>query len=37
MTKKTRAVLSRRALLAAGASVPLVSIMSRRAGAADFT
>jgi TRAP-type transport system periplasmic protein len=37
MTKTSEAFLSRRAVLAAGASVPLVSILSRRAGAADFT
>jgi tripartite ATP-independent transporter DctP family solute receptor len=37
MTKKSKAVLSRRAVLAAAASVPLVSILSRRASAAEFT
>jgi TRAP-type transport system periplasmic protein len=37
MTKETKAGLSRRAVLAAGVSVPLVSILSRRASAAEFT
>jgi TRAP-type transport system periplasmic protein len=37
MTKKSKAVLSRRAVLAAAASVPLVSILSRRASAAEYT
>ena len=37
MTKETKAGLSRRAVLAASASLPLVSILSRRASAAEFT
>ncbi|MGA7809593.1 TRAP transporter substrate-binding protein [Bradyrhizobium sp.] len=37
MTKEAKAGLSRRAVLAAGASAPLVSILSRRASAAEFT
>jgi TRAP-type transport system periplasmic protein len=37
MIKETRKGLSRRALLAAGASIPIVSVLSRRSDAADFT
>lgn len=37
MTKVSRTGLSRRAVLAAGASIPLVSILSRRGDAAEFT
>src|SRR5215475_9761878 len=37
MTKESKAGPSRRALLAAGASIPLVSILSRRGDAAEFT
>ena len=37
MTKESKAGLSRRAVLAASASIPLVSILSRRANAAEFT
>ena len=37
MTKANRTGLSRRALLAAGAAIPLVSILPQRSGAADFT
>lgn len=37
MTNKTKAGLSRRVVLAVGASVPLVSILSRSASAAEFT
>ena len=37
MTKELKAGLSRRAVLAATASIPLVSILSRRADAAEFT
>jgi tripartite ATP-independent transporter DctP family solute receptor len=37
MTKETKKGLSRRALLAAGASIPMVSILSRRGDAAEFT
>ncbi len=37
MTKESRTGLSRRAVLAAGASIPLVSILSRRGDAAEFT
>jgi len=37
MTKEAKAGLSRRAVLAASASFPLVSILSRRANAAEFT
>jgi len=36
MTKQTKKGLSRRAVLAAGASIPLVSILSRRGDAAEF-
>src|SRR5207237_6669718 len=37
MTKESKGSLSRRAVLAASASIPLVSILSRRANAAEFT
>ena len=37
MTKVSRTGLSRRVVLAAGASIPLVSILSRRGDAAEFT
>jgi TRAP-type transport system periplasmic protein len=37
MTKKSKAGVSRRALLAASATIPLVSILSRHANAAEFT
>src|SRR6476646_7321897 len=36
MTKEAKAGLSRRAVLAASASLPLVSILSRRANAAEY-
>lgn len=37
MTKVSKTGLSRRVVLAAGASIPLVSILSRRGDAAEFT
>ncbi|MCP3464049.1 MULTISPECIES: TRAP transporter substrate-binding protein [unclassified Bradyrhizobium] len=37
MTKETKKGLTRRAVLAAGASIPLVSILSKRGDAAEFT
>jgi tripartite ATP-independent transporter DctP family solute receptor len=37
MTKEAKASLNRRALLAASVSVPLMSMLPRRAGAAEFT
>ena len=37
MTKQSKTGLSRRVVLAAGASIPLVSILSRRGDAAEFT
>jgi tripartite ATP-independent transporter DctP family solute receptor len=37
MTKATKAGLSRRAMLAAGAAIPLAAMLSRPAGAAEFT
>ncbi len=37
MAEESKAGLSRRAVLAASASIPLVSILSRRANAAEFT
>jgi tripartite ATP-independent transporter DctP family solute receptor len=37
MTKDTKAGLSRRAMLAAGAAIPLAAMLSRPAGAAEFT
>ena len=37
MTKKTKIGLTRRAMLSAGAAIPLVSILTRRAAAAEFT